>query len=119
MALAIGACAALSGCASLEYAPMSEQNGFGYRDSINADGSYTIQIVLPEHGSAQTAHAYWDRRAGELCGGEAYRKNIFRAERPTVHYDYYGGRPGGFILEGYLHCAADGAAPAVNPAAEN
>ncbi|MBC7768586.1 MAG: hypothetical protein H7124_07345 [Phycisphaerales bacterium] len=113
MIAVIGACAALSGCMTIEYAPMSEQHGFGYRDTQNADGGYTIQVVLPEHSSPTLAHEYWDRRAAEVCGHSDYRKNIFRAERPTVHYDSYGGRPGGYILEGYLDCA-----PSAPPAPE-
>lgn len=120
LAIAIaGACAALGGCASVEYAPMSEQNGIGYRDWQNADGSHTILVTLPQYSDPATSHAFWDRRATEICGHTDYHKNIFRAERPTVYYDNYGGRPGGYILEGYLRCdRAEASSADAQPAAE-
>jgi hypothetical protein len=58
-------------------------------------------------------HSSWDRRAAELCGGTQSVKTLYRAERPTVRYDNYGGRPGIMELEGFLDCGADTAsAPA-------
>lgn len=100
-----GVCVLLGACMTVEYAPMADQNGFGYRDHRNDDGSYTVLVVLPEHANPAQAREFWDMRAAEICP-DGYRHNIFRAERPTVYYDHYGGRPGGYIVEGYLHCDA-------------
>lgn len=109
---------ALAGCATpIVYGPLDAGNGFGYRDFPNADGSHTVLTV---GASAEQAHAFWDQRASEICGGAEYRKNIFRAQRPivvgtgyasnaynpsygtTYTYDMYGA----FNLEGYLRCQA-------------
>lgn len=107
---------ALAGCATpIVYGPLAAGNGFGYGDFPNADGSHTVLTI---GASAEQAHAFWDQRAAEICGGAAYRKNIFRAQRPIVSgtgyasnaynpsygttytYDMYGT----FNLEGYLRC---------------
>jgi hypothetical protein len=71
-----------------------------------SDGAYTLSVVVPAVSGAQLAYEYWDRRAKELCVGGHFKKNIFRAERPNEKYDIYGGRPGEFILQGYLSCIA-------------
>jgi hypothetical protein len=120
LALAVAAgLAALAGCATkFEYAPIdaATHRPYGYRDTHNADGGYTILVVMPAYSpNVDLAQQFWDRRAEELCGGADYRKTMFRAERPTVHYDNYGGRPGDYYLEGYLYCSA--AAPTTEPAA--
>lgn len=93
----------LSGCISTEYGPLEGQpNGsYGYRERLMEDGRYTLLAV---HPSNDEAHAIWDRRARELCGGEFANKNIFRAVRPTVLYQSYGGMPGLVEIEGYLTC---------------
>lgn len=109
----------LAGCATpIVYGPISETSAFGYRDTRNADGSYTVLVVA---ASAAMAHEFWDRRAHELCG-EDFTKNIFRAQIPVYSYTgyasngYSGGaytedRYGAFNLEGYLHCGAGEASP--------
>jgi len=78
--------------------------------------------------SAPQAHEFWDRRAGELCGGSEYRKIIYRAEIPVVSYtgyasgaNGYGGsytedRYGNLILEGHARCGAAAAGEAASQA---
>lgn len=90
------------------YGPMggAKNAAHGYREVASKQGTYTLLVVVPAISSPSLADEFWNRRAGELCGGANYKKNIFRAERPTVLYDYYGGKPGDFMLEGYLTCAA-------------
>lgn len=117
LACAIGISAVL-GCASpATYGPIGDGRNFGYRDTRNPDGSYTVLVIAP---TSESAHAFWDQRATELCDGGTYRKNFFRAEIPVVtQYGYaanpynpgYGGSysqdvRGAPILEGYLHCDA-------------
>jgi hypothetical protein len=107
--LALLACAAimLAGCASSEYGAIDEQKGklFGYKETRQADGSYLLLVNYPAVANGkEVVNAMWDRRARELCGDKPITKNIFNATRPTVRYDYYGGRPGGYVLEGYLTC---------------
>lgn len=124
---AAGACALAACVTAPVYGPLAE-SAFGYRDQRNADGSYTVLVVAP---NGAMAHEFWDRRAGELCGGATYRKNIFRAEIPVVSQSGYAVNPynpsyggsytvdayGALQLEGYLHCAPT-AADAVAPAPE-
>jgi|SRR6185295_1834350 len=106
----------------LKYGPMAENNGLGYRDRQNPDGSYTVLVIAND---SATAHQFWDRRAQELCGSANFHQNIFRAEVPVVrrsgyatnaYNPSYGGAytedvHGSFYLEGYLRCEG-GAAPA-------
>ncbi len=110
--LVLGAC-----LGPLKYGPMAENNGLGYRDRQNPDGSYTILVVARDDA---TAHQFWDRRAQELCGGANFHKNIFRADVPVVQQSGYATNPynptyggaytqdvrGSFYLEGYLRCEA-------------
>ena len=111
---------ALSACATpLTYGPVSEMKPkryFGYSETRASDGRYTVRVLLPENGTSTMAFEWWERRAAELCGPAKYQKTIYRAERPTVHYDNYGGRPGGYILEGYVNCDTP-PAPATEPVA--
>ena len=94
----------MSACVSMEYAAINSKNNFGYKERLQEDGSYVLTVVLPAMGNRETSLQYWHRRAKELCEGEDYKHNLYRALRPTVRYDSYGGRAGGFILEGYLTC---------------
>jgi hypothetical protein len=120
------AAVAMTGCITpMKYGPMAENHGLGYRDSRNADGSFTILVVATD---AATAQQFWDRRAQDLCGDTHFHKNIFRAEVPVVSYTGYapsavapgyGGaytedQHGSFYLEGYLRCQGE-AAPAATP----
>lgn len=100
-----GLCLALSACLGpFAYEPIGPEMPYGYRDTQNADGGYTILVIMPEYETdISKAQTFWDRRAGELCSG-AYRKIMFRAERATVYYDNYGARPGAYFLEGYAYC---------------
>lgn len=113
---------ALVACATpVVYGPMAENNGYGYSDLRNADGSHTIRVVAT---NAQQAHEFWDRRAAEICGGTSYRKNIFRAHIPVVTQHGYATGPNGYggsyaqdvygalVMEGYLHCQPTSAAEA-------
>lgn len=107
---------ALSGCVTPPaYGPIGHvQNQYGYRESQNADGSFTILVVA---ASAPMAHEFWDRRAAEICGAATVQKNIFRAQRPVITTTGYAsnGMGGGgtyqqdmygdFIMEGYLRCS--------------
>lgn len=123
----------LAACATpIQYGALSEGHGYGYRETQNADGSYTVLAVAP--GDAM-AREFWDRRAQELCGGTDFHKNIFRAEVPVVTTQGYApsAYPGGvggsytswahgaFYLEGYLRCGGasqTAAAPTVQGASE-
>jgi len=114
-ASALAAVLGLAACITpATYGPLGASNSpFGYRDHPNADGSHTIFIVAD---SAPSAHAFWDQRAQEICGGTAYQKNIFRAQRPVITTTGYAANPyggggsyqqdtyGSFLLEGYLRC---------------
>lgn len=110
----------LSGCISAPtYGPMVGEHrvGWGYSETANVDGGYTIRVALPAILDPQLAFAWWDRRAEELCGGVPARKNIHTAIRPTEYYDRYGARPGDYQLEGYAWCAVPtGPARAAAPA---
>ena len=77
---------------------------FGYSEELSDDRGYVLKTVYPNSDMAQR---FWDRRAQELCGGDDFKKQIFRQERPTVRYDSYGGRAGHFVLEGFLRCDLD------------
>ncbi len=115
----VGLIAATTACAPLEYGPVSAElkRAYGYSDARASDGVQKVRVVLPESSGAETAYAWWDRRAAEICGHDHYRKTMYRAERPTVYYDSYGGRPGGYVLEGFLYCesAPPAAAPPASP----
>lgn len=130
IALAVGV-SVLAGCMTpVEYGPIGGENGgFGYSDTRNADGSYTIRVVLPY---AAQSHEFWDRRATELCGGPNYRKIIYRAHIPVVTTTGYAAGPNGYgssytqdvygapVLEGYARCneaPTEAAAGAVTEAA--
>ena len=96
----------LSGCQTIEYGPLDGEivTVYGYRETQTREGEY-ILMIRALGGTPESVHAMWDRRAGELCGG-AYQKKLYRAERPTTTYGYYGGAPGNMILEGFLQCGA-------------
>jgi hypothetical protein len=98
---------AVTGCVTAPtYAPMDRERGspYGYQERRTEDGRLILLVVVPLHGGSALAQEFWDRRAGELCEGGAYAKNIFRAQQATQLYDRYGGRPGDYELEGYVNC---------------
>jgi len=99
----------LGGCQVVEYGPYGGAvfTTYGYHEKPTEDGQY-ILTIQGFGGAPEKMHEMWDRRARELCGPE-FQKQLYRAERPTVLYDTYGGRAGDMVLEGYLRC---GAAPA-------
>ena len=96
----------LGGCQTIEYGPLGGEIEpfYGYQETQTREGAY-ILMIRALGGSPEMVHAMWDRRAGELCGAE-YQKKMYRAERPTTTYGYYGGAPGNMILEGFLQCGA-------------
>lgn len=101
----------LGGCQTIEYGPLDGEITpvYGYKETPTQDGQY-ILMVRALGGVPETVHTMWDRRAREICGAE-FQKQLYRAERPTMLYDHYGGAAGNMILEGFLRC---GAAPAGN-----
>lgn len=111
-ALLLAAGLTLGGCVTApEYVRIDSATGkyWGYSDLRNADGGYTVRVVLPV--GPDLAYDFFNRRADELCEGKTARKSVHTAVRPTMLYDHYGGRPGHFVLEGVVYCDAP-AAPA-------
>jgi hypothetical protein len=110
----------LGGCQTIEYGPLDGEAipTYGYQETpTEEDGKY-ILMIRALGGTPEVVHLMWDRRAREICGPE-FQKTLYRAERPTVHYQSYGGMPGNMILEGFLRCGAsapDAAGPAGEPA---
>jgi hypothetical protein len=99
------AVAILCGCQTIEYGPMDgkPRARYAYREKLVSEGHYVLTLVGNAGGGPEMMHAMWERRAGELCTG-GYEMKIFKAERPTTTYGYYGGAPGAPILEGFLDC---------------
>lgn len=96
----------LGGCETYEYTRIDHETGnlWGYSDLRNADGGYTVKVVLP--GGSDQPYEYFNRRADELCDGAVARKTVHTAVQPTMLHDRYGGRPGHFVLEGLVYCEA-------------
>lgn len=109
------AAVSIGGCKTIEYGPVDGEipARYGYREQLVSAGHYVLSMVGGANANPLDMQAMWDRRAGELCGSD-FDKKIFRAERPTVKYGYYGGAPGAPILEGFLDCKVAAAAPAAN-----
>jgi hypothetical protein len=110
----------LGGCQTIEYGPLDGEAipTYGYQETpTGKDGEYVL-LVRALGGESEVVHLMWDRRAREVCGPE-FQKTLYRAERPTVHYQSYGGMPGHMILEGFLRCGAavpEAASPPGEPA---
>ena len=106
----------MAGCATTEYGPVGGKPVaiYSYREIQDDTGRYTLTIIGSSAGKPQVVQTMWDRRARELCGNDQYRKNVYKAERPTETYSYYGGRPGGYVMEGYLECGAEHTATPVS-----
>lgn len=90
----------LTGCVTDPgYAPMdpAANRYFGYGDTSNGDGGYTIRVVLPEGVTdPRSAFAHWERRAAELCPA-GYRKQIHTARRNMMMMSGY--TPTGYSYE--------------------
>jgi hypothetical protein len=114
--LAIFAVAVLGGCQTIEYGPIDGKITpvYGYQETQTREGAY-ILMMRALGGGPESVHYMWDRRARELCGPE-YQKLLYRAERPTTTYGYYGGAPGNMILEGFLQCGSGPMDGTVTPA---
>jgi hypothetical protein len=106
-ALSLLVAASLGGCATIEYGPAGGKPmaRYSYREDLVGGTRYVLSIHGPGNAEMAVMQSMWDRRARELCGGSAFTKNLFRAERPTVHYSSYGGQPGAPILQGFLDCS--------------
>jgi hypothetical protein len=99
-----------TGCITpVTYGPIGGENHatYGYTDRRSHDGHAILLVIVPAYSNSATAHEFWDRRAREICESRDYTRNIFRAERATQLYDYYGGRPGDYFLEGYVICTPE------------
>jgi len=98
----------LDGCQTpIEYGPLDGKilPVYGYQETQTREGQY-ILMIRAFGGAPESVHLMWDRRARELCGPD-YQKQLYRAERPTTTYGYYGGAPGNMILEGFLKCGTE------------
>ncbi len=95
------------------YAPINveEKVFYGFTDTLNPDGGYTIRVLLPQWTEdPQTAFEFWERRATELCGEAGYRKHLHTARRQMIHSPGYTPVAGDYVLEGYVYCNAPAAA---------
>lgn len=101
----IALAASLAGCATIEYGPAGATPvaRYAYSESAVSETRYVLTLTGPANAEMSVMQAMWKRRAGELCG-EHYAETMFRAERPTTTYGYYGGAPGAPILQGFLDC---------------
>jgi hypothetical protein len=97
-----------AGCATIEYGPLGGKQTarYSYREELVSGTRYVLSIWGPQNAEMAVMQSMWDRRARELCGGSTFTKNVFRAERPTVHYSAYGGSAGAPVLQGFLDCAS-------------
>jgi hypothetical protein len=97
--------ASLAGCQTVEYGPVGGKPvaRYAYSESMVSETRYVLTITGPANAEMTLMHTMWKRRAAELCG-ENYAETMFRAERPTTTYGYYGGAPGSPILQGFLDC---------------
>jgi hypothetical protein len=125
MALAVSALG-LQGCATkpVAYGPIGPETAYGYKDRVNPDGSHTVLVVMPGHGTPAGLRAFFDRRSTELCPAGVERTNVFRVDSNTFYASapaVYGGVGigsrvvAGTELEGYVHCKPGTVAAAANP----
>ena len=103
---------ALGGCRTIEYGPIDGDPParFAYAEKSSEPGKYVLTLVGQPAASMGVMQSFWDRRAGELGAGPDFTKNMYRAERATMLYGYYGGAPGLPVLEGFLECKSAAAA---------
>jgi hypothetical protein len=106
----------LAGCVSDPgYAPIDPvaKRYFGYSDTPNADGGYTIHVVLPQGvADPRSAFAHWERRAAELCGPGGYRKHLHTARRNMMVMPGYTPSPLNYEVLGDAYCNDPAARPA-------
>lgn len=118
VAVLAGAGLLLGGCMhQAAYARIDEAGKvpYGFTDTLNPDGGYTIRVLLPQWTEdPRTAFDFWERRAAELCGEAGYRKHLHTARRQMIHNPGYTPVAGDYILEGYAWCNAPAAAPAAS-----
>ena len=106
MRVALLGASVVAGCQTVEYGPAGATPvaRYAYSESQVEDGRYVLTITGPANAQMTVMHAMWKRRAQELCG-EHFSEALFRAERPTTTYGYYGGAPGSPVLQGFLDCS--------------
>jgi hypothetical protein len=118
VAVLAGAGLLLGGCAhQAAYARIDEADKvfYGFTDTLNPDGGYTIRVLLPPWTEdPRTAFDFWERRAAELCGEADYRKHVHTARRQMIHNPGYTPVAGDYVLEGYAYCNAPAAAAAAS-----
>jgi hypothetical protein len=107
-ALGLAAVASIGGCQTVEYGPLGGKPiaRYAYRETAMSATRYVLVMRGPAGAEMSTMQSMWTRRAQELCGDSAFTSTLYRAERPTMTYGYYGGNPGLPELEGFLDCAA-------------
>lgn len=77
---------------------LTKNKYYGYTDTLNGAGGYTIRVSLPEGvRDPSTAFAHWERRAAELCGPAGYRKQLHTARRNMLMMPGYS--PTGFSYD--------------------
>lgn len=117
-ALVLVALGLLLGCAGpkpVPYGPIGDKVYSGYKDRQNADGGYTLLVVMPAYSAAGEIRAYWQRRAQELCPDGIKKQLIFRADKDSytsMPYVYGQASVGqriytGHELEGYVYCEGE------------
>lgn len=122
-ALLLVAILSLQACAAPKpavYGPIGEKVPHGYKERLNPDGGYTLLVIMPPYSPLSDGHAFWDRRAAELCPGGLAKRIVFRAERKQTFISagyVYGGASvssravTAFEVEGYVYCKAMTSAP--------
>lgn len=110
--LSVGGCMHQAGYARIDAAGKVP---YGFTDTLNPDGGYTILVRLPQWTKdPHTAFEFWERRAAELCGDAGYRKHLHTAQRQMIHNPGYTPVMGDYILEGYAYCNAPPVPPGVS-----
>jgi hypothetical protein len=132
-AMGAAALACLSACATvdepLQYGPIGTGGyGYGYQDSANQDGSFTVVVITPNDGLGRQ---FFERRAEELCPAGIAQQSIFRVQQRlematgysgTVVSGVYQGSTytyptyGAIMVEGMVRCAPTTAEAKPDPA---
>lgn len=112
----------LCGCVSndLSYGPVGgpKNRAYGYSDMRRPDGGFTVTISYKATRDAlPVLHAYFDRRAEELCMGPPAKKTVVKAERPNFILDSGYFEPNqqrglSVLLEGIVYCGVSAAVEA-------
>lgn len=88
---------------------------FGYVDTPNGAGGYTIRVVLPEGvDDPRSAFAHWERRAMDLCGPAGFTKQLHTARRNMMLLPGYNPTGLSYEVMGDAYCI-DPAKASVGP----